>query len=106
MVPHVLCGAVNALLGLSLLLGYRYDYTIHGSSYTSAHVLIENTLVQYKIMAKNSRMALCCLNRVSKGTKYRLYAGFEVTTEVRSPRKPMYRPPERVARGHLFRFPR
>ena len=33
----------------------------------SAHVLIENTLVQHK-MAKNSRMALCCQNRVSKGT--------------------------------------
>ena len=36
----------------------------------SAHVLIENTLVQHK-MAKNSRMALCCLNRVSKGTGWR-----------------------------------
>ena len=38
--------------------------------------------------------------------KYRLYAGFEVTTEVRSPRKLMYRRPEHVARGRLFRFPR
>ena len=36
----------------------------------SAHVLIENTLVQHK-MAKNSRMALCCQNRVSKGTNQR-----------------------------------
>ena len=34
---------------------------------TFAHVLIENTLVQHK-MAKNSRMTLCCQNRVSKGT--------------------------------------
>ena len=33
----------------------------------SAHVLIENTLVQHK-MAKNSRMALCWQNQVSKGT--------------------------------------
>ena len=33
----------------------------------SAHVLIENTLVQHK-MAKNSRMALCCQNWKSKGT--------------------------------------
>ena len=33
----------------------------------SAHVLIENTLVQHK-MAKSSRMVLCCQNRVSKGT--------------------------------------
>ena len=53
------------LPGLSLLVGYRYDYAIHGSLYTSAHVLIENTLVQHK-MAKNSRMALCCQNQVSK----------------------------------------
>ena len=29
------------------------------------HVPIENTLVQHK-MAKNSRMVLCCQNRVSK----------------------------------------
>ena len=53
------------LQSLRLLLGYRYDYAIHGSPYTSAHVLIENTLVQHK-MAKNSRIALCCQNRVSK----------------------------------------
>ena len=33
----------------------------------SAHILIIDTLVQYK-MAKNSHMALCCQNRVSKGT--------------------------------------
>ena len=33
----------------------------------SAHALIENTLVQHK-MVKSSRMALCCQNRVSKGT--------------------------------------
>ena len=31
---------VVLLLGLCLLLGYRYDYAIHGSPYTSAHVLI------------------------------------------------------------------
>ena len=36
--------------------------------HTSAHVLIENTLVQHK-MSKNLRMVLCCQNRVSKGTK-------------------------------------
>ena len=58
---------VAPLPGLRLLLGYRNYYAIHGSPYTSAHVLIENTLVQHK-MAKNSRMALCCQNRVSKGT--------------------------------------
>ena len=51
--------------GLHLLLGYHYDYAIHRSPYTSTHVLIENTLVQYK-MAKNSCMALCCQNQVSK----------------------------------------
>ena len=55
------------LLGLRLLLGYRYDYAIHGSPYMSAHILIENSLVQHK-MTKNSCMALCCQNRVSKGT--------------------------------------
>ena len=55
------------LLGLCLLLGYRYDYAIHGSPYTSTHVLFENTLVQHKT-TKNSRMALCCQNRVFKGT--------------------------------------
>ena len=47
----------SALPGLCLLLGYRNYYAIHGSPYTSVHVLIENTLVQHK-MAKNSRMAL------------------------------------------------
>ena len=52
---------------LRLLLGYRNYYAIHGSPYMSAYVLIENTLVQHK-MAKNSRMALCYQNRVSKGT--------------------------------------
>ena len=36
------------LQGLRLLLGYRYDYALHGSPFTYAHVLIENTLVQYK----------------------------------------------------------
>ena len=36
----------------------------------SAYLLIENTLVQHK-MAKNSRMALCCQNQVSKGTNER-----------------------------------
>ena len=62
------------LPGLRLLLGYRNYYAIHGSPYTSAHVLIENTLVQHK-MAKNSRMALCCQNRVSKGTNQRYAYG-------------------------------
>ena len=38
--------------------------------------------------------------------KYRLDDGFEVSTGFRSPRKPMYRRPERAARGRLFRFPR
>ena len=53
---------------LPSLLGYRNYYALHGSPYTSAHVLIENTLhIQHK-MAKNSRMALCSQNRVSKGT--------------------------------------
>ena len=59
---------VAPLPGLRLLLGYRYDYAIHGN--TSAHVLIENTLLQHK-MAKNLRMALCCQNQVSKGTNQR-----------------------------------
>ena len=58
------------LLGLHLLLGYHNYYAIHRSPYMSAHVLIENTLVQHK-MAKNSCMALCCQNRVSKGTNQR-----------------------------------
>ena len=63
------------LPGFCLLLGYHNYYAIHGSPYTSAHVLIENTLVQHK-MAKNLRMALCCQNRVSKGTnqRYGLYS--------------------------------
>ena len=55
------------LPGLHLLLGYHNYYAIHGSPYTPTHVLIENTLLQYK-MAKNLYMALCCQNRVSKGT--------------------------------------
>ena len=55
------------LPGLHLLLGYRNYYVIHRSPYTSAHIIIENTLVQHK-MAKNSCMALCYQNRVSKGT--------------------------------------
>ena len=58
------------LPGLHLLLGYYNYYAIHGNPYMSAHVLIENTLVKHK-MAKNSRMALCCQNRVSKGTNQR-----------------------------------
>ena len=58
---------VAPLPGLCLLPGYRYDYAIHESPYTSAHILIENTLVQHK-MAKNLCMAMCCQNRVSKGT--------------------------------------
>ena len=40
---------------LRLLLGYHNYYIIHGSPYTSVHVLIENTLLQHK-MAKNSRI--------------------------------------------------
>ena len=52
---------------LRLLLGYRNYYAICISPYTSAYVLIENTLVQHK-MAKNSRMVLCYQNQVSKGT--------------------------------------
>ena len=47
--------------GLCLLLGYNFDSAIHESWYMSAHVLIENTLIQHK-MAKISRMALCCQN--------------------------------------------
>ena len=63
------------LLGLHLLLGYPNDYAIHGSPYTSTHVLIENTLVQYK-MAKNSFMVLYWQNQVFKGTnqRYGLYS--------------------------------
>ena len=63
---------MEQLPGLRLLLGYRNYYAIHvhGSPYTSAHVLIETTLVQHK-MAKNLRMALCCQNQVSKGTGQR-----------------------------------
>ena len=49
------------LPGLRLLLGYGNYYAIHRSPYMSAHVLIENTLVQHK-MAKNPRVALCCQN--------------------------------------------
>ena len=66
-----LCGAIT---GLHLLLRYCNYYTIHGSLYMSVHVLIKNTLVQHK-MAKNLCMALCCQNRVSKGTNqhYGLY---------------------------------
>ena len=61
---------VALLPGLCLLLRYRYDYAIHGSPYTSTHILIENTLVQHKI-AKNLHMALCGQNQVSKGTNQR-----------------------------------
>ena len=66
---------VAPLLGLHLL-EYHYDYAIHRSPYTFAHVLIENTLVQHK-MDKNLRMALCCQNRVSKGTN--LHYGLHVS---------------------------
>ena len=68
------------LPGLRLLLGYCNYYAIHGSPYTSAHVLIENTLVQHK-MAKNSHMALCCQNRESKGTaqRYELHSGASIS---------------------------
>ena len=55
-----LCDAVTRL---RLLLGYHNYYAIHGIPYMSVHVLIENTLVQHK-MIKISRMALCCQNRV------------------------------------------
>ena len=73
------CHCVAPLLGLCLLLRYRYDYAIHGSLYTSTHILIENTLVQHK-MAKNSCMALCCQNRVSKGANQRY--GLHVSASV------------------------
>ena len=43
------------------------EVCIHVRPYTSAHVLIENTLVYHK-MAKNLRMALCCQNWMSKST--------------------------------------
>ena len=52
---------VRQLPGLRLLLEYCYDYAIHGSLYTSAHVSTAQ-------MAKNSCMVLCYQNRVSKGT--------------------------------------
>ena len=55
------------LLGLHLLLEYHNYYAIYGSLYTSTNNLIEDTLVQHK-MAKNSCMALCCQNGVSKCT--------------------------------------
>ena len=71
------------LPGLRLLLGYHNYYGIHGCQYTSAHVLIENTLVQHK-MAKNSRMALCCQNRVSKGTNQRYGLHSSASTSVHS----------------------
>ena len=58
------------LPGLRLLIGYHNCYGIRGSLYASACILIENTLVQHE-MAKNLRMALCCQNRVSKGTNQR-----------------------------------
>ena len=32
---------VAQLPGLRMLLGYRYEYAIHGSPYTSAYVLID-----------------------------------------------------------------
>ena len=70
------------LPGLRLLLGYRNYYAIHGSPYTSAHVLIENTftLVQHK-MAKNFRMALCCQNRGTGRHYGRLHYGARLTEE-------------------------
>ena len=69
------CHCVALLLCLRLLLGYHNYYTIHRSPHMSAHILIENTLVEHK-MAKNSRMVLCCQNRVSKGTNqcYQLHS--------------------------------
>ena len=50
----------------------------------SAHVLIENILVQHK-MAKNSRMAFCCQNRVSKGTNQRYGLHSSASISVHSP---------------------
>ena len=61
------CIEAGYLTAPRLLLGYRYNYALHGNPYMSAHVLIENTLVQHK-MPKKSRMALCCQNQVPKGT--------------------------------------
>ena len=43
---------------------------------------------------------------VSNSYIYRLYDEKEGNTGFISPRKPMYRRPERAARGRLFRFPR
>ena len=58
---------------------------IHGSPYTSAHVLIENTLVLHK-MAKNSHMALCCQNQVSKGANqhYGLHVSAYISVHIAS----------------------
>ena len=64
---------------LRLLLGYRNYYPIHRSPYTSAYILIENTLAQYK-MAKNSHMALCYQNRVSKSTNQ--HCGLHIRTNI------------------------
>ena len=46
----------------------------------SVHVLIENTLVQHK-MVKNSRMALCCQNQAYKGTgqRYGLHSSVSIS---------------------------
>ena len=77
------------LPGLCLLLKYPYDYAIHGSPYTSIHILIENTLVQHK-MAKNkmakaktvdSGILLHCQNQLSKGTNqhYGLHVGASIS---------------------------
>ena len=66
-----------------LLLGYHNYYTVYGSLYTSAHVLIENTLVQHK-MAKSLRMPLCCQNRVSKGTNQHYGLHSSASISVRS----------------------
>ena len=61
---------VAPLPSLRLLLAYRNYYTIHGSPYTSAHVLIEKKNLKISIVqnGQDSRMVLCCQNRVSKGT--------------------------------------
>ena len=66
--------------------GFTFDrnfYAIHGSPYTSAHILIENTLAQHK-MAKNSCMALCCQNWVSKGTNQRYGLHYSACISVHS----------------------
>ena len=63
-VSRRLCGAVTEFMLVARIPLWLRQ---HGTLYTSTHVPIENTLLPHK-MAKNSRMELCCQNRVSKGT--------------------------------------